>query len=215
MNSNNRRVTLLFVGFLFALVMSHGAGAAIKCWTNQEGVRECGNAVPPEFAQKGHEKRSAAGVVLETKDRSKTKEELEAALVEAEKEAELKRVKAKRAALERVLLDTFSNVDDMELTRDGQIVASGGEIKLADSQISKLQKNLDKIIATAAEMERRGKTAPKNIQDDIASLQSQIARKDAFIAGKRKEQDEVRERFAEDIVRFEELHAKRLGVSAQ
>ena len=31
------------------------AGAGIKCWTNNDGVRECGNAVPPEYAQQGHE----------------------------------------------------------------------------------------------------------------------------------------------------------------
>ena len=28
--------------------------AAIKCWTNKDGVRECGNVVPPEYSQESH-----------------------------------------------------------------------------------------------------------------------------------------------------------------
>lgn len=35
---------------LLTLVASMQANAAIKCWTNNEGVRECGNRVPPEYS---------------------------------------------------------------------------------------------------------------------------------------------------------------------
>ena len=49
---------------LFALLsisIPMPARAAIKCWTNHEGIRECGTAVPPEFVQQGHQELSKQG----------------------------------------------------------------------------------------------------------------------------------------------------------
>ena len=57
----------------------NSAEAAIKCWTNKEGVRECGNAVPPEYAQQAHEEKSTSGMTIKRTERSKTPEELAAA----------------------------------------------------------------------------------------------------------------------------------------
>jgi hypothetical protein len=50
MNALNRTyllVTLISLTCGFSLT----ADAAIKCWTNKEGVKECGDTVPPEYAQ--------------------------------------------------------------------------------------------------------------------------------------------------------------------
>ena len=47
---------------LFVLVLPSQAHGRIKCWTNSEGVRECGNTIPPEYAQKSHEEVSEQGV---------------------------------------------------------------------------------------------------------------------------------------------------------
>ena len=68
----------LFYLFLAITVLAFSgpANARIKCWTNQEGVKECGNTVPPEFAQKEHKEVSEQGVVMEEKERAKTEEEL-------------------------------------------------------------------------------------------------------------------------------------------
>ena len=49
---------------------------AIKCWTNGEGVRECGNAVPTEYAQQGHTVYNDQGVQIGAQQRAKSGEEL-------------------------------------------------------------------------------------------------------------------------------------------
>ena len=48
----------------------------IKCWRNNEGTRECGAYVPPEFSQKRTETRDKSGRVGEVENRAKTKEEI-------------------------------------------------------------------------------------------------------------------------------------------
>ena len=65
------------LAFAMLIVLSSGAEATIKCWTNSEGVRECGNSIPPEYSQQGHTELNSQGVVIEENERAKTAEELE------------------------------------------------------------------------------------------------------------------------------------------
>lgn len=197
-----RPLAILVAGAIgFALPVQ----AAIKCWTNKDGVRECGNAVPPEYAQQGHEQLNKRGIVVDEQERAKTEAELEVereAAAEAAAQAERDRLQAEK---DRVLIDTYSSVDDLELTRDGRIDSIEGQIKLTESQVEKLRKNLDEIIATAAELEREGRKPSEKVQQDIDNVNQQIARKQAFIDGKRREQDQVRTDFAEQIARFKAI----------
>ena len=90
--------------FLVALLMGAGttAEAKIKCWKNNEGVRECGNVVPPEFAQQGHEEVSSGGVKRESTGRAKSLEELEAERAEAKRKAAAEMLEREQAAKDRV-----------------------------------------------------------------------------------------------------------------
>ena len=74
-----RRFILLVLATLVVLICAEiplPASARIKCWTNSEGVRECGNVVPPEYAQKGHREMSNQGIMIKEVARAKTPEEL-------------------------------------------------------------------------------------------------------------------------------------------
>ena len=193
------------LGLVFVVGYAPNSNAAIKCWKNNDGVRECGNAVPPEYAQQGHEERSQRGLVMDKQARAKTPEEIEEARVQEERDAEQARLDKIQAAKDRVLLDTFSNVDDMELARDGQLANITSQVKLNESQINKLERDIDERIAAAAELERRGTEPPEEIQNAIESLRSQIARKRTFIENKLVEQVQVRDKFDADIGRFREL----------
>jgi hypothetical protein len=86
---------------------------AIKCWTNGEGVRECGNAVPTEYAQQGHTVYNDHGVQVGTRQRAKSGEELAEEQRLAALQAEEKRKTEEVAKADRVLLETFSSEDDL------------------------------------------------------------------------------------------------------
>ncbi len=181
------------------------ANAAIKCWTNNEGVRECGNVVPPEYAQQGHEEYNRRGIVVEEKERAKTDEELAEERRIAEEKAAAEKARQEAEAADRVLLATFSSVDDLELARDGRLTAIDSQIRLTENQIEKLEDNLASIIQSAADLERQGRTPPDTIKDDISSVREQIARKQRYIADKQLEKETVRASFDADIARFREL----------
>ncbi|MEQ8230687.1 MAG: hypothetical protein RLW61_13155 [Gammaproteobacteria bacterium] len=195
----------LTAGIALAFVAIAPAGAAIKCWTNHEGVRECGNAVPPEFAQKGHETLNKQGLTTRTKEAAKTLEELEAERTAAAARRAEARKAAEQKQADKVLLDTFASEDDLVLTRDGQIAHLDSQIRLVESHIEKLRSNLDQMIERAAEMERRGKKPSADMIKDIDNVRAQITENEAFIADKHAEQQAIRERFDADIERFREL----------
>lgn len=203
------RLCYLFATTFVLLTAAGQAQAGIKCWKNHEGVRECGNTVPPEFAQKGHETVSKQGFTKERVGAAKTIEALEkeraAAKLQAEAERKAAKETAEREAADRVLLDTFASVDDIVMTRDGQIAHLDSQIRLVESHIEKLQANLNQMIERAADVERKGKKPSEEMVANIANVRGQIAENEEFIANKHAEQDEIRARFDNDIERFQAL----------
>ena len=190
------------------VVISTSAQARIKCWENSDGVRECGKTIPPEYSQQGHEEISSQGVTVDKSERAKTEEERleeeQLAAIQAKEDA----IKAEKAAQDKILLDTYSNTDDIQMTSDGKIAALDSTINLANKRIEKIQANLDKDTATAAAAELAGKQPSEDLLKDIESLERQVKNNDKFIADKRLEQEDIKKEYAEKIARFNQLKSK-------
>lgn len=190
------------------VMLSIPAQARIKCWENSDGVRECGEKVPPEYAQKSHKEISSQGVTLDESERAKTEEEREEEerLAAIQKEEDTKKAEAEKQ--DKILLDTYSNTDDIQMTSDGKIAALGSTIKLANKRNEKFQSDLDKLTATAAAEELAGKQPSEDLLKDIDSLNRQIKNNNKFIADKRMEQEEIKKEYAGKIERFLQLTDK-------
>ncbi len=197
--------TMIVMFALSGLTLSGTAQARMKCWTNNEGVRECGNSIPPEFAQKEHQELGKGGIVREKTERAKTDEELAEARRLEKEQAEQAKLNAEKKKQDQILLATFSNVSDIERARDERVTALEATIKLTQARNDKIQLDLDKRIQTAADAERSGKVPPEALLEDIESLNRQISNNDKFIEGKRIEQEEIKSSHAADIKHFKEL----------
>jgi hypothetical protein len=190
---------------LTGLMLSGSVQARMKCWTNNEGVRECGDRVPPEYAQKGHEELGKSGVVREKTERAKNDEEMAEQRRLDKIKAEEDKLAAKQKKKDDILLKTFSNVEDIERARDERITALEAAIKLTKARSEKIQYDLDKRIQNAATAERAGKTPSEALLKDIESLKRQLKNNDIFIEGKRSEQEKIKEEHAKDIAHFKKL----------
>jgi hypothetical protein len=196
--------TITAVALIAAASLGLPAQAAIKCWTNAEGVRECGEKVPPEFAQQGHQVIRESGAVEES-ERAKTPEELEAEKIEAEAKAKEKQAREEAARKDQTLLATYTSTEDIERARDDQIAALDSTIHVTKTRNAKIQQDLDKRIEAAAAEERAGKAPNDALLKDIESLRRQVANNDEFVEAKKKEQEELRQEYAQKIQRFKEL----------
>lgn len=203
---NNRMIhVLIIVASLAGLVAPGSVQARMKCWTNNEGIKECGDKVPPEYAQKGHQKLDKRGLVREETERAKTEEEIAAEKRLAKLEAEKKKKEEAQKNRDHILLQTFSSVEDIERARDERVAALESTINLTQARNDKIQLDLDKRINAAALQERNGKTPAEALLNDIESLKRQISNNNTFIDEKRAEQESIKQAHALDIERFKKL----------
>jgi hypothetical protein len=200
-----KHLSIVISAVIFLLTLSSPAQARFKCWTNNEGIRECGEKVPPEFAQKGHQEMSTQGIVLEKQERAKTKEELAEEARLAAIAAEKQKLEDDQAKQDKILLDTFISVADIEAVRDDKLAVIDSSISLTKKRNEKTQEDLDKRIEAAAAEEREGKTPNEALLKDIELLRTRIEKNNAFITDKHAEQDAVRSDAGADIERFKRL----------
>lgn len=195
---------------LVALVALPGTSfAGIKCWTNKDNVRECGNSVPPEYAQQGHEELNSRGMVINEQERAKTPEELAAEAAERERlakeTAEKNRIAKEQAARDRVLLDTFTTEEDLLLARDGKLAALDARIQHTQRVVNKLRGDLAELQQEAAAAELGGKAISDKTRDDIRRVKRQLSENQGFIELRQGEKTELIAQFQADLERYREL----------
>jgi hypothetical protein len=207
--SNLARLGLLFGLFgLLSWTPATMAGS-IKCWTNEEGVRECGAAVPPEYSQQRVEVINERGMVVDVKERAKTMEELEAEKREAERLAKLKQEEERRQAEARlrdtILLRSYTTERDLKISYDDKIAVNRDIIDITNTGTRTLNKNLNNTRTKAANYERAGEKPPESVLEEMNSLERQIKDNDDFIARKQKEIEVLKQQYEADLKRFREL----------
>lgn len=185
------------------------ASAGIKCWTNDEGVRECGNAVPPKYSQKGHREISDTGITLSTTDRAKSKEELRTEREEAARlaaiRAEEERKIRERETKDRVLLSTYTTEEDLKLAHQGQVAAIDLRIEHTELILKQLDQSLAELRGKAAKLERKGKPITPELKNQIAKVKAQRDDSEAFIEKRRIQKAELAAQFDVDLNRYREL----------
>jgi hypothetical protein len=209
MSINKTNLAALAISFSLLIVLPGQSWAKIKCWTNKEGVRECGNSIPPEYSQQETVEKSAAGVTVQTRVRAKTKEELEAERIELEREtalaAEQERLAREQAQRDRMLLHTYTTEEDLILTRDGQLAAIDSRIKHAEQITAKLRESLSESEGEAAQLERSGKKLTPDLKNEIDKVRTQLQNSEVSIARRQQEKSELKDKFAGYLARFREL----------
>jgi hypothetical protein len=200
-----KHLSIIISGVVLLSTLSSPAYARYKCWTNNEGIKECGKTVPPEYAQKGHQEMSSQGIVLEKQERAKTGQELEEDARQAVIAKEKQKLIDEQAKQDRILLDTFITIKDIEAVRDDKLAVIESSITLTKKRNEKTQQDLDKRIHAAASEERAGKAPNEALLKDIDLLRARMAKNDTFIKGKRIEQDAVNAAADADIERFKQL----------
>jgi hypothetical protein len=199
---------------LAALVVfaSPGVEAAkikkIKCWTNNEGVRECGNILPPEYAQQGHEEINERGLTIKTNQRAKTPEEIEAQRQEQERLDAQRKLDEEQAKRDRILLATYATEYDMRLAHKGKVASVDSQIIHAEHLVKKLKERLVELIQNAANQERNGKKVSEETLKKIEIVKLQITEQKDFIESREQEKALINSRFEDELAHFRRLKSR-------
>ena len=201
-------VTSLFAGFLLATGTPDVSAAKIKCWTNKDNVRECGNVVPPEYAQKGHKEISKQGMTVTTQSRAKTPEEIEQERLEEERKERERVLAEEQAKRDRVLLATFATEDDLLLSHQRKVAAIDSRINHTEQLVKKLETQREELLQEAAKQERSGKKVSDKTLESMRKVKRQIAENQDFIIQREEEKLELEAQFEKELARFRTLKSQ-------
>jgi hypothetical protein len=197
----------LLAAALWLPSVSVEAGKLYK-WKDENGVTRYGDKIPPQYAKQRTETLSNRGIVLETKPAAKTRQQLaEEQRLEKLRIEEQNRQRA-QAVKDRILLDTFTNEDEMIMTRNGKIEAIEAVIRVTAGRIEKTRARLAELSRRAANMERAGKPVPDTLSTQITDARHQIQQNVAYIERRKQEQQAIREKFEADIQHFRKLKSE-------
>lgn len=200
MNSRLFILPILISAHVTLSCLSFPAYANTFRWVDDKGQVHYGDHIPPGVEDRAYSVINKEGVTVNSVEKAKTKEQLA-------EELRLKERQAEQRNYDHILLDTYGKVSDLEETRDRFIAAIEGLIKVSQHKLANLNNELDKLNKAAANLERDGKVISEVMRNDITSLQTQIDRENEFIRAQRKQQTDIRTKFAADIKRFQELKA--------
>ncbi|MEC7875724.1 MAG: hypothetical protein VYC15_02850 [Pseudomonadota bacterium] len=202
-----RKYLYLIISFtLITSILISNANARMKCWTNSDGVKECGDKVPPEYTQQGYQELGKGGMVREKTDRVKTKEELKKEKIESEAIFREKEKIKNQKARDKMLLETFTSVEEIKSAQEQKIQAVESTIKVTRKRIIKLQYLLDdEIDNNSVDKQIDDEDDEETSKNDTESLKKQISENKNYIKKKMEEQKQIKKTYSEYIVRFKEL----------
>ncbi len=190
---------------IVALSVTPAQAGKMKKWVDENGQVQYGDHIPAKYAKKSNQTLNNQGVVVQTRAAAKTPEQFAEEKRAAELKAEQERIRQVQARKDRILLDTFTNEDEMVMTRDGKIEAIEAIIRVTNGRIDKIRQRLAAQKQRAANMERSGNPVPESMTAQIGESRAQIRENLDYIENRKLEQQAIRDKFEKDIKRFREL----------
>lgn len=176
-------------------------------WVDDKGVTHMGDTIPPEYAGKDRAELNKSGRTVSTKD-ILTAEERRA------KEAEQLKASAQETSArdqklhDKSLTDTYSSVQEIELSRtrslqqvDARINSINSQLKMNGNSLASLQKDADNRVKSNGKI-------PFSLQEDIKSAQERDRRLHHDLEKYLAEKSAVNTRYDADKARFRELTGK-------
>jgi hypothetical protein len=190
------------------------AGRLFYRYTDAQGVVVIDDTVPPELAPRGYEVVNEWGTPIRVVAPAKTAEQIaEEARLAKQRKLDQQRA-AEQARQDAVLLRSYSDMSAMIKARDEKIATLESLILITQSKLAKLRQDLHALQQRAADAERRGEKVPASLESDIRELAEALQTNETYISDKRREQEDIRRRFAVDIERYRRLVADRDGAAA-
>lgn len=210
---NIQKYMLIIIGLYFCGLSTSIYALTLYKWVDENGDIRYSDQLPPDQLRRKYELLNQHGVVVDTKEAAKTKEQL-AAEAEAKKalelkEAEEKRLKDKQDKSDRVLLLTFSSEEEMKAVHDNRIEVIESVIRLIKNSISATEEQLIKLEDSAdLNYLSRGKEVPGGLAQNIEFFTRKVANRNEQLRLKELEKQKIDAKFDIDLARYRWLKSQ-------
>jgi hypothetical protein len=184
--------------------------ARLYKWTDSNGVVHYGDKIPPEYANLDRNVLNDQGVRVGFEEGEVTEAERAVLDQRAAALAEEQRLRAESARRDRVLLETYLTVADIEDLRDRRLQLLESQIKVTELYLANLRKRLVGLQDEASAFKPYTTLAdapqiPEFLALDISRTAASISLYEQTLARTRSDQQTLRHSFDQDIIRFREL----------
>lgn len=180
-------------------------GRTVQCWTDERGVRACGDHVPPQYAKGRREIVDSHGIVVKVLPREKTAEE-QAEEQRKQQEAEQAETAARRQhAYDGFLLQSYQSVAEIEKVRGERLATIDGRLALAEKSQASTLATLDELDQRAAGLQKDGKPVPDDLAKSIRSFRKARTDNADALTRLKEERAQTDAQFARDIERYRSL----------
>lgn len=176
-------------------------------WVDDKGTTHYGDTIPPEYANKDRHFLNKSGVVVKTQD-VLTPEERRAKETESAKNNIDEATARDKKRRDKSLTDTYSSVEEIELSRTRNIQQVDSRINSINSQLKMVSNNLLGLQNDAANRSKAGGKIPESLQDDIKDTQKRIKLMQQDLDKYKAEKQAVEARYDADKARYKELTGK-------
>jgi len=146
----------------------------LYCW-EQNGVRVCADALPPEALGVAREEISArSGMRTREIGRALTAEERAAQADEEARQRTEAAAAETRRRTDQAMLVTFQNEDELRRVFSERIALVENSIQTARYNVTSLREGLVTLLQTAAQAELGGRPVPEDLAADIRQRHSQL-----------------------------------------
>jgi hypothetical protein len=174
-------------------------------YSNDQGNQVIDDHVPPEFSAKGYDIIRPDGTLIKRIPRQLTEEELLLHNTE-ESRARLKQEEEeKMRAWDESLMLRYSSIEDIEAARNRSLRDLKIRISILKSNLLAVKSQIESQQSKAADIERRGATAPQGLLDNIETLKLEIEDTEEAIRQRQQEISAVDASYQRDIDRFNTL----------
>lgn len=197
-------LALLLAGLIAAPAMAQSKGGGkIVCWKDKSGkVVGCGDTVPPEYQGGATKELDSRGVTRKTTDSADVVAKRKQQDAEAAKQkAEEQKRGAEQKRQDSALLNTFANENEVDAKRDRELA----DIEVQITQFQGALKG-----ATA----RYNEAKSRNAKEDMARASAEQDKFEKSIAAKKKEKEEIGQKYAAQKKRFVELRGSSRAAAA-
>lgn len=201
-------LTITIVSIGLCLVGSYADAQRIRRWVDDNGVVHYGDRVPPEFANRDRDVLNDQAIAVGFEEGEITEEERAELERIAQEEARVRKIQEDASRRDRMLLDTYLTVDDIEQLRDRRIELLESQIKVTEQYLTNLRKRLVQLEREAERYESGGEEGaglPPDLALELTRTAASISLYEENLSRTRAEQDSLRQAFASDIDRFVQL----------
>jgi hypothetical protein len=169
---------------------AEGSGRIVK-WKDEKGITHYGDSIPPQYADRDNSLMNKQGITIQHNKPNAPHQNKDEELAQLEQDKK-----------DRALLGTFTNADEIDLTRDRNLEPELLALKNLQQDRAAAQVKVDKSQAAADTFSKAKKAVPVPVGAELKANKDGLAKIDQRISERQHSIDSIRKRFEEDKKRY-------------